>query len=215
MDIDLIFTIGLFLVTIIYILAQNSKKDTKRERYGDAIGELAHMTADSIASTANRILEPKSKKIIRQARENLAFKNGHIYRLGYTEDINKLFEVDEYFAKNLKILGLSPDNWKIMAKDLYYIGVIRINSRNDNDYSKKNKKDTRDMMINDWKQYSCLKNHSQCICDALTHFGIGVDEWIEYGDAVIEMYNLYNTPLIQEFGYISQILPKKNNKHLL
>ena len=52
--------------------------------------------------------------------------------------------------------------------------------------------------------------------EALAYFDIPEDEWIKYGDTVIEMHNINDSNKdVEEFGYIAQIMPMKNNKHLL
>lgn len=50
------------IIFIIYFVAQDSKKETTKERYGEAIGFLAHSTANKIATVAHDIAEPASKK---------------------------------------------------------------------------------------------------------------------------------------------------------
>lgn len=215
---ETVITIIILIAFVLYFIAQDSHKDTKRERYGEAVGKLANMTADSIAGFANKITEPTDKKAIRLAKEALAERNGRLYRFSsYSQKdyLQHLFTIDEHFKKSLDILNLAEDKWKSIAWDLFYIGVLRKESRDFFDKSKRNDEIIRRHMLTDWSNNSISKERSKCIKDAFKHFGIKSEEWIKYGDAVVEMYNLYEKPDIREFGFISAIMPMKDNSHLL
>lgn len=200
-------------------MAQDSKKETAKERYGEAVGTLAHATADSISGFAHSLTEPANKKQIRLAKEALASRHGSLYRLKYYSQkdyIEKLFLVDEHFKQSLDILGLSEERWRKIALHIFYIGAIRIMSREHTDYSKKNSEYIRKSIIDDWsKPDSGLKDYAETLKKGLDYFNIPVDEWIKYGDTVIEMHNLNDNKDVEEFGYIIQIMPMKNNMHLL
>ena len=77
---ETIFTIVLILGFIIYLMAQDSNKETKKERYGEAVGRLVTSAADSVAGAAFRLTESADKNKIRLAKEVLAQRNGLIYR---------------------------------------------------------------------------------------------------------------------------------------
>ena len=99
---------------------------------------------------------------------------------------------------------------------IFYIGVIKVMSREHSDYSKKNSEYIRKSIIDDWsKPDSGLKDYADTLIKGLNYFDIYVDEWIKYGDTVIEMHNLNDNKDVEEFGYIIQIMPMKNNMHLL
>ncbi len=205
------------IIFIIYFVAQDSKKETTKERYGEAIGFLAHSTANKIATVAHDIAEPASKKRIRLAKEMLAHRNGEIYRFNdysHKEKIEMLLKVDDRLKQSLDVLGLTEFRWQKIAKHLFYIGTIRYLSREDFDFSKKNSEFIRQHIINDWINDTHLKNDAETLKEALSYFHISEENWIKFGDTVIEMYNINNKD-IQEFGIVNQIMPMKNNRHLL
>ena len=58
---EYIALIVLIIFATIYFIAQDSKKDTTKERYGEAIGSLAQMTANSISNIATILLSRHQK----------------------------------------------------------------------------------------------------------------------------------------------------------
>lgn len=50
---------------------------------------------------------------------------------------------------------------------------------------------------------------------ALAYFNIDIDEWVKYGDTVVEMHDLTSDKDLDDFGDIVAIMPMKNNRHLL
>ena len=216
---ETVFVIVGIIALFIYLIAQDSKKETAKERYGEAVGTLVHATADSISGLAHSITEPADKKQIRLAKEALASRHGALYRLqhyGHKDYIEKLFFVDEHFKQSLDALGISEERWHKIALHIFYIGAIRIMSRENSDYSKKNSEYIRKSIIEDWsKPDSGLKDYADTLTKGLDYFNIPVEEWIKYGDTVIEMHNLNDNKEVEEFGYIAQIMPMKNNMHLL
>lgn len=212
--------IALIVFGIIYLLAQSSTKESKKEKYGDAVDKLAHMTADSISSAAYVLTEPASKKQHRKAIETLASRNGRIYRYDWfsNEDYLKhLFEIDERLKTALNELNLSETRWKRIAEELLYIGLIRRESRDYMDLSKKNTPGLREHTLTAWGEMEGVnKIISDYLKKALSYFNIDEEEWIKYGDAVVEMYNLYEKNAdLKEYGIIQAIMPMKNNEHLL
>lgn len=215
---EYIIGITIFLFVIVYFIAQDSNKETKKERYGEAIGYLAKSAADTIAGVAHDIAEPANKKKIRLAREELADRNGRLYRFEYyshTEEIERLLTVDERFEKSLETLGLSGERWQKIGLHLFYLGAIRYLSRDHFDYSKKNSKVMRLDILQKWVNDELLKDDVKVLRGALEYFKIDEDEWIRFGDTVIEMYNINEKSDIKEYGVITQIMPMRNNKHLL
>lgn len=51
--------------------------------------------------------------------------------------------------------------------------------------------------------------------EALSYFHISEKDWIKFGDTVIEMYNINDDKDFEEIGIVTQIMPMRNNKHLL
>lgn len=215
---ETIFVMAAIVFLLVYLVAQDSKKETTREKYGEAIGQVAHSAASTIAGIAHDIAEPASKEEIRLARESLAYRNGQLYRFEYYSDkkrINEFLEVDEYFKKSLDLLGLSVERWKKIGKHLFYVGVIKYLSRDHFDYAKKNQKFIRDHILHEWVKDPHMKDYSDTLKEASSYFDIPEDEWIKYGDTVIDMYNVNDNKDVEEFGIVVQIMPMANNKHLL
>lgn len=215
---ETIFVIAAIVFLIVYLVAQDSKKETTREKYGDAIGQVAHSAASTIAGIAHDIAEPASKKEIRLAKEALAYRNGRLYRFEYyseKERVQELLYVDESFEKSLNLLGLSAERWQKIGKHLFYVGVIKYLSREHSDFTKKNQDFIRDSILNEWVKDPHMKDYSDTLREALSYFNISEDEWIKYGDTVLEMYNINDNKDIEEYGIITQIMPMPNNKHLL
>ena len=215
---ETVIIIFLVIAFFIYLMAQDSNKKTTKERYGDAVGQLATLIADTVGGIARSITESSDSKALRIAREELALRNGDIYRWSthyFFGDQEKLFVVDDNFRNNLNVLHLSEDAWKMMAKEIFYIGIIRLQSRESHDYSSKKSKHIREDMMTSWSNNNSLKELIDLIKEALDYFHIPYSEWIEYGDVVIEMHNLLENRTIKEFGIIGRIMPMENNLHLL
>ena len=41
------------------------------------------------------------------------------------------------------------------------------------------------------------------------------DDWVKYGDTVLDMNNIYDNEDLRTIGIVCAILPKENNYHLL
>lgn len=216
---EYVIGIIIWLFIIVYFIAQNSKKTTTKERYGEAVGQLAQMTADKISGIAHSVTEPANKKTLRIAREALASRNGSLYRFDWYSDkeyINQLLTIDDNFKKTLDTLNLSNDRWLKIAHKLLYIGAIRQISRENSDYTKKIPKYTREKIAYEWgKEDDCLKDMVEMLYTALAYFNIDIDEWVKYGDTVVEMHDLTSDKDLDDFGDIVAIMPMKNNRHLL
>lgn len=218
MQMETVIIILGIIIFFVYLLAQDSKKESKKERYGEAVGQLASMASDSIASVAHSLTEPADKKKIRLAKEELADRNGQLYRFDWysnTDYLKSKFIVDERLKQALSTLGLSEERWLQIAKKLFYIGVLKKESREHEDYSKKNSKSMREHMLTDWASDPILRYTAIYLNEAFDYFNIKESEWIEYGDAVVGMYNLEDDKDLVEFGIITAIMPMKNNHHLL
>jgi hypothetical protein len=88
-------------------------------------------------------------------------------------------------------------------------------SREHSDYTKKNQEPYRNHILNEWAKDPNLKDYANTLIEALSYFDIPENDWIKYGDTVIEMYNVNDVNDIEEFGIIAQLMPMTNNKHLL
>ena len=156
----IILLLILAFIFAVFIYAQNSKKDTTVERYGEAVSIVTHLAADEVSNFARNITEPPS--------------------ISY---------VDDNVAKHLSVLGLSEQRWKQIAYDVFCIGVIQFESRDNLNRSRKNSKEDRKRTLNS-KYDDSSKSRKNVLKDCLSHFQIHESEWIEYGDAVLEMHNI-------------------------
>lgn len=214
-----LLVVGVIVLCVI-LVAQDSKEKTQKEKYLDAIGQVAHSAADKITGVAYRITESSSEKVHREALEVLAQRNGSLYRVGgsYSQKgyIKKLFEVDEFFKKkSLDVLGLSVERWQKIGRHLFYVGAIKYFSRDHSDFTKKNDEDRRAWIINEWVKETGfgLKDSADTLREALAYFNIPEEEWIKYGDTVLAMYNVNDDPDIKRFGVISEIKAQDDNLH--
>ena len=215
---ETIIVIVAVIAFVIYLYSLNSDKESTKERVADGVSDMLADAAESVGSVARSIAEPKDKKIIREATEALASRNGLIYRCDHpsADYKDKMFEVNDSFRKSLEVLGLTEDEWKNkVAIKLFYIGQIKMLSRSSSDYSVKKDVHLRQNMMSTWKSDSILKKYIVILEDALSYYGIPEEEWVQYGDAVIEMHNLADDEYLKEYGVICRILPTRNNKHLL
>ena len=205
MIIYILIVVAIILFLAVYFISQDSKKETKKERYAEAAGYIVQSTADKIAGLVHDIAEPADKKKIRQAREVLAIRNGDLYNFRFYSDkvyLEKLFTIDDSFKEALDTLGLSVERWEKIGHHLFYVGAISTLYRNSIVCSKKNSESVRQNIIDTWGDDSLLKYDVETLKEALSYFHIDEKEWIKYGDAVIEMYNLNDDKDIEEYGII-------------
>lgn len=187
----IILLLVLIFIFAVFIYAQNSKKDTTIERYGEAASIVTQLAANEVSNFSRNITESPSKKKIRIAKEELHKKLSYLYNLNVFWTY-KTFEVisyvDDSVAKHLSVLEISEQRWKQIAYDVFCIGVIRFESTDDLNRSKKNTKEDRERK---W-QYSSSKTNDKenVLKNCLSHFRIPEYEWIEYGDTVLEMHNI-------------------------
>jgi|LSQX01.1.fsa_nt_gb hypothetical protein len=177
---------------------------------------MSHFVADQISSTAFSITESADSKKLRLAKEKLAERQGSLYRItlySHKSYIESLLTIDDSLKNALGVLGLAEERWKKLALMFFYLGAIRKLARESSDYTKKKPKYIREYMISNWPKENLLKDYIVTLIEALNFFNIRVEEWVEYGDAVIEMYDLYNNPDLKKFGFIDTIMPLEDNLH--
>lgn len=216
----LVCIISLIIITIIVMLAQDSSKTTTKEKYGDAISHLANMAANGIDNISRGLTEPKDKRIIRQAKDVLASRNGRLYRFDWynnEEMLNRLFLIDDDIKCALRDLGLSEERWNVLVREIFYLGIIRRESREKIDYSRRTEPYIRKHQIEEWiRRDGICRITVEYIIEALNYFHISVEEWIKYGDVVIEMYDLIEKhPDLKEYGFVTPIKPMANNLHTI
>lgn len=221
--------VAIFIIFIISVLllffhleAQRYKGKANKEKYGNAIGYMAQSVANKASTIAQNITEPNEMVSIRYAKEALAEHNSMLYRLyifSYTYDdpsdeLEKHLIVDNSFRHSLDVLGLSEDHWKKIAIHIFYVGWIRYCSRVFQDFPKKLHEDDRKEIITLSFKYpfeymnEYWEKKTETLKAALSYFNISEEEWIKYGDTVIEMHNINDNFEIERYGLIiTQTLP--------
>ena len=146
----LIVIVAIIIVTVIIMLAEDSSKETKREKYGDAVGQMAQGTANAIKNIANTLTEPSSKREIRVAKENLARRNTRLFTFDWYDDkdmLQRYLSLDDDIKSSLKILNCPEETWLVLAKEIFYIGVITKEARDKMDYSQRKESFLRQHII--------------------------------------------------------------------
>lgn len=210
----------LILLLFFHLEAQRYEGKTNKEKYGNAIGYMVQSVANKVSNIAQDIVEPHEKTSRRYAKEELAEHNSMLYRLyrfshTYDDPSNELEKhliVDSSFRYSLDVLGLSEDQWKKIAIHIFYVGWIRYCSRVFNDFSSKLSEDDRKRIItlsfDPPFEYMNSEKRTKTIKAALSYFNISEEEWIKYGDTVIEMHKINDDYIIKEYGLIiTQTLP--------
>ena len=201
----------LFILFVVLVLAlvsnfESSKKESTRERIGDAVSRTAYDAADTISDITNSLsllAEPDEKKRIRLAKKTLSDKNwlfSHC-EFHHSEELKSMLEVSDGFRDALSVLGLDVDEWKVFATDtFYYHKILHYSFLNDNTYSKETDKNTRASIINNESisgiNWGVIHDDLE---KALLHFGINPKEWIEYGYAVLAMYRICDDEFHKKF----------------
>lgn len=194
----IVITLLCLVFVIIHIYASESKKETRKERYGEAIGLFAQNTADTIKNVAYNVTlseKNRQKEIIRKKLIRLYGYEHYSDR----EYMDKLLTVDDNLKRALNVISMSEKEWNKLALSVLYVGVIRNLSRDSFDNSKKITKQIREYMANQWAKDSVLKSYIEMLDNALIYFKVSIEDWVNYGDAVIEMYNLNDFPEMEKY----------------
>ena len=185
----IVIILCIIVLLIIFIYASESKKETRKERYGEAIGRFAQETADTIKDIAYNVTLSDKNREKEKIRKKLIQLYG--YRCNFDREyINKLLTVDDNLKQALNVIGMSEKEWNKLALSVLYVGIIRELSRDSFDNYRRITKQIREDMVNQWAKDSALKSYIEMLYNALTYFKVSVEDWVNYGDAVIEMYNL-------------------------
>lgn len=213
------FAFGILFILFVFCIMyySMSKKETPKEKLGDMVSNMSMDAAEFVSGVARNLTEPSDKKKHRLAMEKLAYKNGCVYRADSQDDFKHYLKIDDDFRNALDVLGLTEDEWIQIAYKLYYVGLIKKESRYSSDYSKKNPKYMREAIFEKYpnSDYKWFRETYIELVSALKYFNIPKEDWIEYGDTVLDMYNVYNDKQLSEYGVITQLKPMSNNRHLL
>lgn len=228
-----IFTyIVLFLLTIIYNFYRTAKSEKEDMKYYEndtttnAILNLSKLQQQYIRSLIMIPLPRIPIKYLKKelqcgfsgipsnittkeiATEVLAITNGTLYRNGLftphnydkiSSNIDEIIRVTPYIAKATSILGISNEHWKQIAHDIICIGIIRSSSRDKTDYRVEYDRSMRNEM---------LKMYHDTLVYALDHFGISEEEWLERGEEVLKLHNIFDRNGLMSYGYISEMVTK-------
>lgn len=203
------FFCACIIFLILWLNTLGSKKETTREKYGEAIIKIVCSVANMIAKITFYITEPTNKRKIRLAKEVLAMRNGLLYEYrflsNYKETVERYLKVDESFKKSLDVLELPEERWRIIGKHLFYVGVIRRLSYCDSNYEDSVR--LRNGVLSEWVKDRRMADQSNALREALNYFNISEDDWIKYGDYVIKMYNINDDEYIRKFGFVTEVNP--------
>ena len=193
----LLFGILFILVIVIVGLASESKKKTRKERYGEAVSTLTKATADSIDSLSkkvDRLTESKEERERKDALETVRWWSLRVLNsVSSPKDIETELKIGYKLGIALKTLNISEQEWKRVGREIYYIGQIMLRSRSFD--GKKSTSEDRQYVINSWSLEMI-----EGLLEGLDYFGISKDEWIKYGDTVLDMYNILECQKYKDFG---------------
>lgn len=209
LDSTLVIIAIIVLGIIIWMYAQKHSDEPTIDKYTNAVKDLSVDSAEFIGTSIKRLTESEEKKRIRLAEENIAKHNSYLfYEKTYEPGcLNRLLHIDDSFRNSLDLIGLSEDQWSIIGRKLFYIGVIKKLSRDSSNYAKQNASSTRKAIIEEWPNhfYPETKSSANYLIEALAYFDILQNEWIQYGDVVLDMYSICDSPDLQKFGYYSKM----------
>lgn len=205
--------LGILVLVVIPIhFLDKAEKSMRRSAKGKLkyfIGNIFYSFGKLNMKAGRRIAETKKERDIWKANALITLYNRVLFfsyffdsyhdkdktirRLRKVIDINQL-------KPALNILGLSYDCWEQVATKLYFWGIIVSLSRNkrgrnryyqDVEYIRNDKKNRSDIINSVYIfGYDTEKICTILIKEALEYFSIPESEWIEYGDAVINMKNI-------------------------
>lgn len=205
--ISALILIGIFVLLGLYVYTLASKKETLPERMSEAVSIIAHETADKVSSVAYSIAEPKDKKKLRLAKEELARRNSLLFRsplLNQPDQTQRCMVVDDRFRESLKTIGLEEEEWKKLAVEIYHLGrIMEVSYLNDPSFTNETSKSTRESIINNTIADSISWDYiHDAIVEALNYFDIDIKEWVEYGPLVLRMHHVFEDGFHKEFGLL-------------
>ena len=204
---SIVIFLGIVLLFFFFAHLTESHEETTKEKIGDAISQTAIGAAKQIDSISRKLTEPQEKKRRRLATEALARKNAHFVYCRYTrsKDLESYLVIDDAFREALTILGLGEKEWKELAIDLFFHEkILEISFLNDTTRTKETEKSTRKSIIENEIKYldyrSTWGETHDDIVEALNHFNIAAEEWIEYGYVVLAMHHICEDEIHRKFG---------------
>lgn len=222
---DLIYSIIgilIFIIIPIYLseIGERSMRKSIKNQAKCILGNIFFTFGKMNMRFGRKIAETKKEQQLREANKVISDYNHMIYFAyffdSYHDKENTTKQLREYINLNLvksslEILDLSYERWIQAAYKLYYWGIIVSLSRIKIGYNRyyqdvkyiRNDIVNRSNIINSEYKYQHVRG-TILIKEALEFFNIPENEWIEYGDAVVNMKNIdFDTDII----YIAHFNP--------
>ena len=168
---EYIFTTFIILVVIIMVYASGSKKETKREKVGDAVGQFAESVASGISHVAHNLTESSKSKVLRESNEIVSYyysvitSDSHVCTMDSKGIPHKTheekYESDKRLQKALDVLNISKEDFIKTAKEIESKAIIKYHAK----YNSQSR-------ANFFEKYVSLRN-------ALNYFGISKEDWIK------------------------------------
>ena len=202
-----------------YDKAEKSMRKSVKGQLKYFLGNIFYSLGKLYMKFGRKLAETKKEREIRMANEIIKQYNYMLFFSYFFDVYHDKDETIRYLRKSidlhqvksaLDVLGLSYKCWEQTATKLYYWGIIVTMSRDKRGRNRyyqdikyiRNDKQKRSNIINSVYIYGY---DTERICtvlikEALEYFNISESDWIEYGDAVINMKNIDFDPNIQHIG---------------
>lgn len=206
---EALIIIGAIATLIIYlvILHYYDKFDEEDAipRLIDAISCSSESLVEHIAKEYSYIFESKAEHELRVAKIMVARRTKVLYLNAIhnndPDSKSRLIEVSGNFNHALEILGLSVERWEKMANEILYLGIIKYYSGAPGVYKDNIKKENRQGFIEYINREENLRFYNQFI-EALQYFNISNEDWIQYGEEIIQVYNIKRNTDIEQYGFL-------------
>lgn len=202
-----------------YDVAEKSMRKSVKGQLKYFMGNIFYSFGKLNMKFGRKLAETKKERDIRMANEIIKQYNYMLFFSYFFDSYHNKDKTIRYLRKSidlhqvksaLDVLGLSYECWEQTATKLYYWGIIVTMSRDKRGRNRyyqdikyiRNDKQNRSNIINSVYIYGY---DTERICtvlikEALEYFNISESDWIEYGDAVINMKNIDFDPNIQHIG---------------
>jgi hypothetical protein len=210
-----VVAILIFIVIIFLGFVERAKGKTFGEKLASTVAIIILKPAQGIVRFTDWLFTPKVlyRKIM--AERYLAHINANIYFLfkgpkmvseqegiiRIYDKLKRLTTPDAKLKEALSILEIEEKRWETIALEYTYIGLLTYVDSSSCESMRKDMKEKRACMYNNKPYYIELKGNkieiakdyswiSKFIHKALDYFHINSEDWINYGSAVIQMYDI-------------------------
>lgn len=189
--------------------ADKSMRKSAKGQFKYFFGNIFYAFGKMNMKLGRKIAETKIEQQLRKANEVILYYSRMIFFAYFFDSYHDKDRTIRYLRSHidlnqvksaLDVLGFPYKYWEQAAIKLYYWGIIVALSRNkigrnryysDIKYIRNDKKIRSDMINAVYTYgYDTEKICTDLIQEALEYFNISASEWIEYGDAVINMKNI-------------------------